>query len=237
MDNLQIPATGKPTYLLLRALGYCSLALSVLDTLILLTPPKFTDAAWELNFYGQLIERIPLILIAFPLIFFGEYTIRLPWESISTKLISWFAMFLAVFYLLGIPLTVLNTFRVQNTRQGEVIANVAQQNGPLQEVAERLNKATNDDEIINIIRSLTPQTALANIPDPQSTRLQILAELENSISKNQLEADNLKRQISTSLWKESIKWVIAAVFVVLYLVYTWIHSKWARIGLRFTDAD
>ncbi|MDX2255388.1 MAG: HpsJ family protein [Pseudanabaenaceae cyanobacterium bins.39] len=237
MNEVQIPATGKQTYLLLRALGYCSLALSVLDTLILLTPPKFTNSVWELNLYGQMIERIPLILIAFPLIFFGEYTVRMSWESISTKIISWFAMFLAVFYLLGIPLTIVNTFRVQNIRQGEVIARVAQQNGPIQELSERLNQATTDAEIINTIRSLSPQSAFANIPDPQATRLQILSELQSSISKNQTEADNLKRQISMDLWKDSVKWVIAAAFVVLFLIYVWMQSKWARFSISFTNTD
>jgi hypothetical protein len=44
--------------------------LFILDISFASIPLKFTDVALELNTYGQIIERIPLLLIPFPLIFF-----------------------------------------------------------------------------------------------------------------------------------------------------------------------
>jgi len=41
----------------------------------------------------------------------------------------------------------------------------------------------------------------------------------------------MKRRISNALWKDSIKWAIAATLSGLFLVYLWMQSKWARVGI------
>ena len=70
MNDIQLPVIGRQTFLLFRWLGYGSLFLFLLDVLVIAVPLKFTDAVWELNTYGQIIERVPLLLLSFPLIFF-----------------------------------------------------------------------------------------------------------------------------------------------------------------------
>ncbi len=233
MEDTQIPAMGRPTYLLIRAFGYCCLILSLLDTVVLSIPLKFTDAAWELNLYGQLIERIPLLLLAFPLIFLGEYSARMPWEKISTKIVAWISIIAAVLFLLGVPLAIVNTVRVQNMRHSEIITRVAQQNGPIQEIANRLSKASTDAEIRNVLQAVNPQAPLRNITDPQETKKLVLLDAEKAVSKNQSDADTLKRQVTITLWKDGIKWAIAGLFSGLFLVYVWLQSKWARVGISY----
>jgi len=49
--------------------------------------------------------------------------------------------------------------------------------------------------------------------------------------KNQSQSDGMKRRISNALWKDSIKWAIAATLSGLFLVYLWMQSKWARVGI------
>ncbi|NUN65701.1 hypothetical protein HCU40_13275 [Pseudanabaena biceps] len=235
MQDTQVPAMGKTSFVLFRLLGYCLLFFFLLDTLVIAIPFKFTDAIWELNIFGQIVERVPLLLLSFPLLFFGEYSARMKWEKIAAQVISWLALVLAMFFFLGLPLAVVNTFRVQDIRQGEVIANAAQQNGPIQEIANRLNKANTDVEIRDVLKSINPQQrAVVNqIPNPSEIKTKLLKEINESISKTQTQADSSKRQIGMSLWKDSVKWLIAGLFSGLFLLYVWLQSKWARVGIDY----
>ncbi len=235
MQDIQAPAMGRQTFLLLRGLGYCLLVLFLLDCGMIAIPLKFTNAVWELSTYGQIIERVPILLFSFPFIFFGEYSARMKWEQIATKIISWMALIIAIFFFVGIPLGIVNTFRVQTLRQGEVIVKVAQQNGPVQEISERLNKADTDSEIRNVLKAINPQqqARISQIPNPKEIKEKLLAEATKSIKQIQLQSEETKRRISTSLWKDSVKWTIAALFSGLFLLYVWGQSKWARVGINY----
>ncbi len=235
MQDIQIPAMGRPTFSLIRGFGYCCLFFFLLDFATIILPPKFTDPAWELNVYGQVAERVPLLLLSFPLIFLGEYTARAKWETISTKLISWLTIVIAIIFLLSVPLGIVNTFRVQGLRQAELITNVARQNAPAQAVADRLTKAQTDTEIRNVLRLLNPQqqAAIARISKPQEIKQQLLTEIGNSIGQNQAQSEQAKRRITSTLWKSSVKWTIISLVSGLFLLYVWNQSKWARLRIEY----
>lgn len=235
MQDIQTPAMGRQTFLLVRGIGYCLLILFILDIISVAIPLKFTDSAWELSVYGQIIERVPILLFSFPFIFFGEYSARMKWEQIATKIISWMALVIAIIFFLGIPLGIVNTFRVQTIQQGEVIAKAAQQTGPIQEIAERLNKANTDTEIRNVLRAINPQqqALVSQITNPEETKKKLLTEITTSISQIQSQSDVVKRSIGTSLWKNSIKWSIVALLSGLFILYVWGQSKWARVGINY----
>ena len=235
MQDIQIPAMGRQTFSLIRGFGYCSLLFFLLDFSTIVLPPKFTDPAWELNVYGQVVERVPLLLLSFPLIFLGEYSARAKWERISTKIISWLSIAIAIIFLLAVPLGIVNTFRVQGLRQEELITNVARQNAPAQTVADRLTNAKTDAEVRNVLRLLNPQqqAAIARIAKPQEIKEQLLKDIGSSISQNQAQSELVKRRIITTLWKSSVKWTIVSLISGLFLLYVWNQSKWARVGIEY----
>ena len=218
---------GKKTIFILRSLGYCLLFLFLLDFAALLAPPKFTNANWELNLFGQVIERIPLLLLCFPLIFFGESSERKKWEKLGTKVVSWLTLVIAVTLILGIPLTVINTFRVQGLQQADLIANVTKQTAPIQEVSDRLSKAESDSEIRDVLKVLNPQqkSSIDQIPDPKEVKKKLLDEMTNAITKSQADLETQKIKISLYLWKNSVKWIIAAIVSAIFLLYVWKQSK------------
>lgn len=231
MQNNQV--IGIQTLLLLRMLGYFLLFLFLLDMSFALIPLKFTDAAWELNTYGQIIERIPLLLLPFPLIFFGEYNNRMNWERLAPKIVSWMAIPMAIFLLLGIPLIVLNTTRVQNLQHIELLKNSTIQINASEKLADRLNKASEDSEIRDVLKELAlgQQETLANIPDLQEAKKNLLTKINDAIVENKSQVEIKKRQISIFLWKNCAKWAIAGLLSAILLIYFWIQSKWARLNI------
>jgi len=235
MQDIQI--IGKQTLFLLRMLGYFLLLLFFLDISFVSIPLKFTDAAWELNTYGQIIERIPLLLLSFPLIFFGEYNNRWNWEILATKIVSWFTILMAIFLFLGIPLIILNSFRVQNLQHAELFKNSTIQRASSEKLADRLNKASEDSEIRNVLKELASgqQEAIAKIPDLQEAKKNLLTKINDAIVENQSQVEVKKRQISVFLLKNCAKWAIVGLLSAILLIYFWMQSKWARCGIRDTS--
>jgi hypothetical protein len=230
ISDAEKPLLGKQTFYILRGLAYCLMFLFLLDLASLLAPPRFTNATWELNLFGQVIERIPLLLLSFPLAFFGEYNHRRNWEKLIVKIISWLAMAIAVIMIFGIPLTIVNTVRVQALQEAELLANVAKQSVPMQEVSNRLNKAESDSEILEVLRVLNPQqkSSIDKIDDPKAVKSKLLGELTTSLTKINSELESQKRSNFIYLWKNSVKWIIAALASVIFLIYIWQQSKWSR---------
>ena len=225
------PLVGRQTFFVLRNLGYCLIFLFLLDFAALLTPPKFTDSSWELNLFGQVIERIPLLLLSFPLALFGEYNLRKEWEKLILKIVSWLAMVIAVLLMFGVPLTIVNTVRVQGLQQADLLANVTKQTVPMQEISNRLTKAESDSEILEVLRVLNPQqkSSIDKIDDPKAVKNKLLNELTASLTKIDSELAIQKRRIFVYLWKNSVKWIIATLASVIFLLYVWQQSKWARV--------
>jgi hypothetical protein len=55
-----------------RVLGYGLLLLALFDILEMFIPPGFMNPAWEFQTFGALVERVPVPLIGFVLVFYGE---------------------------------------------------------------------------------------------------------------------------------------------------------------------
>jgi hypothetical protein len=117
------------------------------------------------------------------------------------------------------------------------MANVTKQNVPKQEVFNRLSKAESDSEIIEVLKMLNPQqgSAIEKIPDPKTVKTKLLDELKESITKMDSDLAAQKRKVSLYLWKNSVKWIIAALVSAIFLIYIWNQSKWSRINLTTSD--
>lgn len=232
MQDFKNSIISAPTVFMIRSLGYCLLLFFLFDFIALLIPPKFTDPDWELNLYGQIIERVPVLLLSFPFIFFGEYSYRLPREKIIVKVISWITLVIAIFLVLGLPLTIANTYRLQSFKQDELVFNVNKQTEPVEKFSERLNKAESNSEIISVLKSANPQQQASSkdIADAQATKKQLLNQIEGSLKESRSQVEKTKRDISVGLWKNSIKWLFAGALSVALLLYFWKQSKWARFS-------
>ena len=101
---------------------------------------------------------------------------------------------------------------------------------PMQEISNRLTKAESDSEILEVLRVLNPQqkSSIDKIDDPKAVKSKLLGELTTSLTKINSELESQKRRNFVYLWKNSVKWIIAALASVIFLIYIWQQSKWSR---------
>lgn len=172
---------GPGTVNILRWLGYGLIAFAAVDLLAVLYPPDFTNPQWEIQFIGNLVERAPVPLLGFALVFLsnGLKQGRKPaLERLSLKVVSYGCLVLAFVFLALVPLGISNTVRL-NTQNGEALDTQLQQattqldrrlevweqqiaqadSSNIQEAVRRLQTAAAAAEQGNQSQSLTPQAA------------------------------------------------------------------------------
>ncbi len=225
-------ALGGQTVLLVRFLGYSFVLLFLIDAASLLIPLRFTNAVWEFETIGQIVERLPILLMAPILVFFGEETYRFRWEFIVLKVLNWAMFLFAILMFLAAPLFIANSFRVQEIRHSEIISRTTQQNEPLRQISERFNLAKTDDEIQNVLRGLPLQgNQRPNLNKPQEQKKRILEQIEKSQKQIKEQLENDKNLQSRAIWRNGLKWTLVSLIAGGLLAYFWQLTRWARLAI------
>jgi hypothetical protein len=232
MTQATMYALGKQTLLLMRFLGYSFVLFFLIDSASLLIPLKFTNSLWEFETIGQIIERLPVVLMAPVLIFAGEEAHRFRWEFILLKVLNWAIFLFAILTFLSAPLFIVNSFRVQEIRHSEIIARSTQQNEPLRQLNERLNAAKTDDEIRNVLRSLpVPGNQRPNLNNPQEQKTRILEQIDKNQEQIKERVETDKTSQSRAIWRNGLKWATVALIAGGLLAYFWQVTRWARLPI------
>ncbi len=232
MNQEVMYALGRQTILLMRFLGYSFVLLFVIDSASLLIPLRFTNAVWEFETIGQIIERLPVVLMAPVLVFFGEETYRFRWEFILLRILNWAMFLFAILLFLAAPLFVVNSFRVQEIRHSEIITKSTQQNEPLRQLNERLNIAKTDDDVRSILKSLPVQgNQRPNLSRPQEQKRRILEQVEKNQQQIKEQLENDKNLQSRVIWRNGLKWTVVSLITGGLLAYFWQLTRWARLPI------
>ena len=211
---------------ILRILGYGLLLLALFDVVEMLVPPNFMNPGWEFQTFGSLVERVPVPLIGFALIFYGELYSRSKWEFLSLKLLSWLTLLLAVTFLLLIPLGIGNTVRLSKQSAAQITNISKQQLSQAEQVEQQLNQAT-PEQIGNFLKG---QGRSLNGKSPDEIKTQILSEVTKAKSqiKNQAQATESTQRLN--LFKNSAKWNLGALVASALFFSFWKATQWARIS-------
>jgi len=127
-----------------RWLGYGLLVFFIVDLMEVLIPANFTNPSWELQAFGEVIERIIIPLLALVLIFFGGRNLRSAWEQIPLRSLSYLAFLFGIVLFLLIPLTLFNTLRVERNNANQVIPQIDGQLSQIQQLRSQLERATTE---------------------------------------------------------------------------------------------
>jgi hypothetical protein len=217
------------TLQILRSIGYGLLLLSFIDLLYLIFPPEFTKPVWEYQTIGDLVRLIPVPMIAFMLVFYGESFGRKKLERPVVAILSWSTLIFGVFCLLMIPLTVVNTLRIAQYNNDQINTQVTQQKTQLNNTKNQLDQATPEQ-----LQSLIPVPA-EKTDSPSNTpknsgeaKAQVLDNIQKAQKKADDQALDARKNVQQNLIKNSSKIILESLVGGCLFLYTWLVTNWAR---------
>lgn len=227
MTILQDRKTGISSNIL-RLVGYGLLLMMVVNISFLVIPLQ-SMPLWEFQTIGAIVERMPFILLAIVLVFYGEKSNRASVELSFLKLLSWLCLISAIVLLLIIPFNINNTLRIYN--QKPAINNVyfVSHQDAIAQFQEQLLMVNSQEEITAIIQQQT--RSIFNIPDSIDVRelkgniLIILQNYQDSIT-SQLQTFRVPKRLF--LIKKCLKWTFGALIAAILFFLIWKNTNWAR---------
>jgi len=210
----------------LRWVGYGLLFLALLDTISIVFPPRLTDPTWEIQAIGSLVERVPVPLLGFALVFFTGSETYSKAEKALLAFLSWLCLLIGLAFFLLIPLGISDFFRVSQQTNTQIQAQSSQQIARLDQVQQQVNQAT-ATELQNLTSRLNRQPT-APAPQPQALKQQLLSQLNKAKARVKAEAQATQTARRNSLLKNVVKWLLGALVAGTLFIYIWKITAWAR---------
>ena len=198
--------------MLSRLVGYALLALVFLDIVDIFIPLKLSDANWEFQLVGSLVERVPVPALGLLLVLYGEKRAKL------IRLLSIVSILVGILFLLLIPLGISSTLRINKQNNAQISAQANQQLANLQQFKKQLN---NPKALKEIERSLARINSLPKKPGENQpvTRELLAKKIPETESQINFQANARIEAMKFSLLKRSIKWNIGALIAgVLFIL-------------------
>ena len=212
----------------IRIVGYGILALAAIDYINIFIPANFTNPAWEFQMLAQLVDKSPVPLIGLAFAFYAKDDFRKDFEEYILKALSWTTLVVGIAYLLLVPLGFNNTLRLNANNNAQINNQLTQQLTQLQQISDRLNQATSQQEINNLFTALNRQGKTPDIKNPEELRNRIQAEVATAQTNAKNQSEINRRSLRTGLIKNSVKWNLGAIICGIVFIYIWKITDWAR---------
>ena len=215
--------------------GYVLLGLALFDLVEKLSQLPLMNPVWELQAIGELVEKVPILLLGLVLVFYGGKCRRVRGEPLLLKFLSWLALVLGVVFWLFIPLVISNTIGIERQNQEQILAQVEQQINPIHQVETARDRKKTTEEMEALISRLARQGRSPNIQNAQQLE-ELKKRLLDSIDQGEKEMSKQAEATLSSnrlgLWKSSIKSNLAALVAGVLFIKIWQETSWARISIR-----
>lgn len=214
----------------LHLIGYCLLLLGLFDLAEILIPPVLLSPQWEFNAFGQIIERVPVMLIGFGFVFVGGNEERLRVEIPIVRVLSWLTLVAGILYLLMFPLGVVNTLRIDGQNQQQIASQTEELQSQAVQAREQVANIQTEEEMLTLIQSLSGQ----NITFPEGElnitdlKEQVTASIEEQESNILAQAESAKTSRRLSLLETSVKWNLGTLITGIIYILIWRSTVWAR---------
>jgi hypothetical protein len=230
MSDVPKPEQTPQDIPVLRYIGYTVLVLSGMDYISIFIPPKFTDAAWELQTATLLVERVVVPLIGLALVFYGAKAQRSKWENRVLSSLSWAALCVGVLYFFLPPLLISVNVRIDQQLNTQVTSQIDQQTELLRLVEQRLPAANSDPVVNGLFTRITgappPADFLAKpLPERKQILQKQLAKAKPEVRKK-IEATVGDRKMT--LFRTTVKLLLGALISGFSFIYIWYLSRWVR---------
>jgi hypothetical protein len=213
---------------LFRIVGYGILTLAAIDYINIFIPANFTNPAWEFQMLAQLVDKSPVPLIGLVFVFYAKDEFRKDLEDHILRVLSWLTLIAGIGYILLLPLGINNTIRLNTFNNAQINNQLNQQLTQLQQISDRLNQATSQEEINNLFTALNRQGRTPDIRNPEELRNRIQAEVATAQTNAKTQSEINRKNLRIGLIKNSVKWNLGAIICAVLFIYVWRITDWAR---------
>jgi hypothetical protein len=206
---------------ILRSIGYALLLLVAFDAIATLIPFRFFSPSWEFNTIGRFVERVPLVLLAFGIIFYASREPKNQKDRIIWISLRWLTLIIGICFLLMAPLLVVNSIRLKTQTDTQVATEVTQQLSSLDKLEKQI-KAGNPIDIKNSVLKTNPnpQLDLEN-KTPDEVKNQLLKEISVSKQNTRQNVEKKWQSNRTDQVKNTVKWFMGAIVAAVSLIWIW----------------
>lgn len=212
---------------ILRYIGYGLLVFALLDIVVIIYPPQFTDPNWELQVIGQIIERVPVPLIGLAFVFLGDASQWKFPERLLLKILSFLSLVIAALFLFLVPLGIFDTIRILENNQEQISGKTEQRVEQIEQIKNLVEDA-NPQELSQIAQQLPNIGQSIDADNPQQLRQEILSRLEQQQTQIQQQATNTQSEGRSSLLPNAIKWITGAFLAAVLSAIIFIQTAWVR---------
>jgi hypothetical protein len=216
-----------PSFGRLRWIGYALLTFSLIDNIDTLFPPQFMNPVWEVQTIGTIVERIPVPLVGFGLIFIGEYFGRRKGEKLFLAILSWLCLLLAVLFLFMVPLGIFGSLRINSQAQEQVENQVKQQLSQLG-IAEQRVQQSQPAQLQVLAQQLQRSGVRIQAQSPDALRAEVLSQIAASKRQVQTQSQTLRSTQQRALLKNALKWNLGAIITSVMFFVIWKTTDWTR---------
>lgn len=214
--------------LLLRGTGYALLLITLILYVSFFIPLRFGNPTWQLELIGGLVQNVAFPLVGVTLVFYGGKNWRTMRELLMLRGFSYALLVVALAYFMLLPLGLSSTVRLFNQSQAQVGAGLDQRMGVLQQLETKIQSATSDQELNNVLGQLQGQPKLPENIDPTTAKQQLLGQLAQAKSNLKSKAEAIAEQQQFSLIKNFIQQSFMAIIATGIFAWLWWRSSWAR---------
>lgn len=227
--SVYLPAlVEQRSHLLVRLVGYGLLVFSLFDYIPIVIPPHFTDPLWEFQTIGALVEHVAAPLLGLMFVFYRHEGYIGKRERNFLGFLSLVSLLVGLLYLLMLPLGVANTWRIYQQNNAQIAAQVSQQTQQFHQLKGQLNQATTDEQIKQLLASLTPQDSSPKINNLRAFKDQFLARISQAERSIQVQSDTVRLNQRQALIKTSVKWNLGALISGILFIWIWYLTGWTR---------
>lgn len=211
----------------IRVIGYVFLAFFLFDFIDTLIPLRLTNPTWKFQTFGALVEKVPVLFLAYTMIYLGRNFGRKRLEKLLLSVITWLALIFGLVYLLMIPISIINTNRLltlnhQQTLQLDI------QIVQVKKAQTNLKTTNTQSELQQILsRDLGNNTAIPKLENSEQVKT-LKNRLSTVITDGELklkeQAQSLK-DVRLELFKKSVKWNLGSLVSAALLFYIWKAAK------------
>lgn len=217
---------------ILRLVGYGLLLMAMVDVLFLLIPVQLMNPIWEFETIGTIIERLPIPLLGFVLVFYGKQSDRAPIEAMLLKTLSWFALAIAICLLLTIPLNINNGFRIYYQQTAQFNTQMVAQKDLLQQYQEQFKSIDTKKDLETILQQQSKEAI--KLPDSVNTvelKTDILEKLQTKQQAITSQVNTFKTNKRSTMLKQCLRWILGSLIGAVLFFLIWKSTYWARLEM------